>query len=227
MRPYYHWHRPHRLFWFILGAGTATFWIRSKQSAHFDEWKHTHPCTRHRIPNEAYPPPSNSQQQEPPAYPFLSTSADVNGAVQPESQAVKRQQGGNQYQGMVGEEGVRTMQPSSPEREESVRHRGHHRWGWSYPGRDSGAVSTPPPVDKWEDERKKLNDFSKKANETFQEISEATLDSLLSTVEGLKARLAENRAERERQAQELQALKEEQMRQYEEWKKQQPPRHIV
>jgi len=72
-----------------------------------------------------------------------------------------------------------------------------------------------------------METLGKQAQDTLTDLSEATLDTVLSTVETLKAKLAEHRAEKERQIRELQAMREEQLKQFEEWKKQQPPRHIV
>lgn len=47
-----------RLLWFIIGAGTSAFWIKSHQ-AH--EW-HARHCGRDRIPQDAYPPPSSLEE---------------------------------------------------------------------------------------------------------------------------------------------------------------------
>ncbi|KAJ3483112.1 hypothetical protein NLI96_g6539 [Meripilus lineatus] len=91
-----------------------------------------------------------------------------------------------------------------------------------YPARGDGDGA-----DRWDEDRKRMNDFGRQAQETFTELSEATLDSLLTTIEMLKAKLAEQKAQREKEDRELEALRQEQQRQYEEWKRQQPPRHIV
>lgn len=54
MHPYWHWHRgPSRLWWFVIGAVTATWWHKSKE---YHRYKLEH-CSRHRIPSEAYPGP--------------------------------------------------------------------------------------------------------------------------------------------------------------------------
>jgi len=66
--------------------------------------------------------------------------------------------------------------------------------GPSYnPQYDTRAGSAP-----W-DEGERMLAFSRQAGDKVTELSEATLDSLLSTVEALKAKLAEHRAEREKQ----------------------------
>lgn len=62
MYPYYRWSckPPSRLLWFCLGAGSALWWLKSKE-AHSYHLKAKF-CSRHRIPPEAYPlpgPPSH------------------------------------------------------------------------------------------------------------------------------------------------------------------------
>jgi len=96
-------------------------------------------------------------------------------------------------------------------------------------------VPPPPmPVDRWDEQR--VQALGKQATDTISELSEATLDSVLATVQSLKTKLAENRAQREQHLREMQALKEDQYKMFEEWKKQQEqrsqqqrsePRHIV
>lgn len=48
-----------RLLWFLIGAGTTAFWIKSH---HAHEWQ-VRNCWRDRIPQDAYPPPSAAQGQ--------------------------------------------------------------------------------------------------------------------------------------------------------------------
>ncbi|KAJ7281799.1 hypothetical protein C8J57DRAFT_1173799 [Mycena rebaudengoi] len=55
---------------------------------------------------------------------------------------------------------------------------------------------------QWEEEKIKLQAFGKQAEEAMTQLSEATLDSVLTTVETLKQKLVEHRAERQK-AQEL------------------------
>ncbi|KAF9471755.1 hypothetical protein BDN70DRAFT_887758 [Pholiota conissans] len=80
---------------------------------------------------------------------------------------------------------------------------------------DHTPMPTPPPpfralkdaVDGWEKEQDELIDakkahiakVSRQAVDTMTELTEATLESVLTTAEALKAKLAEHRAERERQ----------------------------
>ncbi|KAK7686383.1 hypothetical protein QCA50_010607 [Cerrena zonata] len=190
MHPYWHWHhRPSRLLWFVIGATTATWWIKSREY-HRDHYKMRH-CSRRQIPAEAYPMPASS-----------------SAPLVPDASA-------NPSKVTIPAERTQMLPPmaQSPSTE----------WGWGW----NSSESHPRHVDPWEDSRGRTDELSNRANEKFMEISEATIDSVLSTVESLKARLAEHRAQREQQAKALQAMQEEQARQFEEWKKNQPPRHIV
>ncbi|KAH9839872.1 uncharacterized protein C8Q71DRAFT_892487 [Rhodofomes roseus] len=141
-----------RILWFLIGAGTATWWFKSHQ-AH--EWKTRH-CWRDRIPQDAYPMPSGA----PPA---------AYNASQAEEQ--KREYG--------------------------------KRWGWSWSSKDGHkSWQSPPPAQE------------------ISELSEATLDSVLATVQSLKVKLAEARTQREQHLQQMQALKDEQYKMFEQWRKQ-------
>jgi hypothetical protein len=51
----------------------------------------------------------------------------------------------------------------------------------------------------WEMENDRIRDISKQAGDTVTELSMATLETLLTTVDTLKAKLAENRARREQE----------------------------
>jgi hypothetical protein len=51
---HWHWHRPSRLLWFAFGAMTGAWFMKHKECA--DNYKVKH-CSRHQIPQEAYPPP--------------------------------------------------------------------------------------------------------------------------------------------------------------------------
>jgi len=88
----------------------------------------------------------------------------------------------------------------------------------------SRATPSPPPMpfgwsnQQWEEEKEKMWAMGRQAGDTMSELSESTLENVLSTVESLKAKLAEHRAEREQQRK----LFEQQM---EERKKE--PRHYV
>jgi len=50
----------------------------------------------------------------------------------------------------------------------------------------------------WEAEREKIKKFGNEASETIIDVTEASLDSVLSAVDTLKKKLAEQRAEREK-----------------------------
>ncbi|EJF64232.1 hypothetical protein DICSQDRAFT_53887 [Dichomitus squalens LYAD-421 SS1] len=107
------------------------------------------------------------------------------------------------------------------------------------PSPDAQNAPTPGTVDKWDRERAPEKDVVQQATETITELSEATLNNLLVTVESLKAKLAEHRMQREQQERELQALREAKFKQFEEWQRQQeqllkedvgkdgPPRRLV
>ncbi|EPS94568.1 hypothetical protein FOMPIDRAFT_1091077, partial [Fomitopsis schrenkii] len=151
-----------RLLWFLIGAGTTAFWIKSH---HAHEWQ-VRNCWRDRIPQDAYPPPSAAQGQ---------TQAMPTGAP-----AVP-------------------AQPSSP---------------------TPHVLPPPMPTDRWDEERLRVQNLGKQATETISELSEATLDSVLATVQSLKVKLAEARKEREQHLQQMQSLKDEQTKLFEEWRKQ-------
>ncbi|PCH44226.1 hypothetical protein WOLCODRAFT_138840 [Wolfiporia cocos MD-104 SS10] len=94
----------------------------------------------------------------------------------------------------------------------------------------------PMPSDRWEEDHLRVHALGKQAGNTISELSEATLDSVLSTVQSLKAKLAETRAQHERQVAAEEALKSEQFKLFEEWQKEQEekkkagaskPRHLV
>ncbi|KAJ7115842.1 hypothetical protein C8R44DRAFT_628261 [Mycena epipterygia] len=50
---------------------------------------------------------------------------------------------------------------------------------------------------QWEEEKLKLQAIGRQAEEAMAKLSEATLDSVMTTMEALKAKLAEHRAQRE------------------------------
>ncbi|KAI0791084.1 hypothetical protein C8Q75DRAFT_759232 [Abortiporus biennis] len=131
----------------------------------------------------------------------------------------------NAYQAPHARTASQSPNGDLPVDEKSSEKRDAGGCGWSRWHRVNAPPVPPPPI-KRDEEQQKLDELGKKANETFEELSEATLDKLMSAIISLKAKLAENRAQREHQARQLQALKEEQARQYEEWRRQQPPTHL-
>ncbi|KAL0951906.1 hypothetical protein HGRIS_008561 [Hohenbuehelia grisea] len=56
---------------------------------------------------------------------------------------------------------------------------------------------------RWEQEKEKMRDLGQQAGDMMTELSEATLDSVISTVEIFKAKLLENRARREEQQKQI------------------------
>jgi len=73
-------------------------------------------------------------------------------------------------------------------------------------GRSSALPPSTPVVwgDKeWEEEKVKMWAMGQQAGDTVSDFSEAALENVLSAVETLKAKLAEHRAQRERQRQPL------------------------
>ena len=53
----WHWHRPSRLLWFMVGAVTGAWAMKHKEGA--DNYRVRH-CSRYQIPQEAYPPPQGT-----------------------------------------------------------------------------------------------------------------------------------------------------------------------
>lgn len=71
---------------------------------------------------------------------------------------------------------------------------------------------------EWDAEKEKMKAFGKQAQDAMTDMSEATLDSLLTTVTTLKQKLAQHRAQREQQ----EKLLEEEIEQH----KKHPPRFV-
>jgi len=66
-------------------------------------------------------------------------------------------------------------------------------------------------IQQWDEEKDRLLALGRQAGDTVSDLSEATLDSVQSLVESLKAKLIEHRIQRERQEKYLEGqLKEEQ-----------------
>jgi len=158
MYPYHHhghWHHfhrgPRRFFWFLIGAGVATFWIKSKEENReramgMGWWGH---CHRQAI--QAAPAPVQSYEQSPAhasarPWGWRPDERWANGA-HPAPRAVAS----DSAQSPIAEGGMRSQQETG-----------------------------------------------KQAGDKLVELSEATLDTVLTTVEVLKAKLAEHRAEREK-----------------------------
>jgi len=76
---------------------------------------------------------------------------------------------------------------------------------WSTSG-VAKAINGIPPAElsnnDWNEEKQRVAELSQSAGDKLAELSEATLDTVLTTVEVLKAKLAEHRAERDKQLEE-------------------------
>ncbi|KAI0923839.1 hypothetical protein AcW1_006686 [Taiwanofungus camphoratus] len=204
-----------RLFWFVAGAATAGFWIKSHQ-AH--EWRERY-CQRACIPQQAYTVPNALP-------PVSATSPSVNEGSTPDVSA-----------------DANVNAPTNQASGGALEQRGR-TWGWGWGcgsnsgfgptmGLDRGRGSdraqqmshtppTPMPTDRWEEEKHRMQAIGKQATDTVSDLSEATLETLLSTVQALKAKLAESRAQRDEQLQQLrqlQASRDDQFKQFEEWRK--------
>ncbi|KAL7280783.1 hypothetical protein ACG7TL_005727 [Trametes sanguinea] len=258
MHPYwYHAHRcgrgTSRLFWFLLGGASATWWY-----THHDvhAWQERRACWRDRIPQDAYPAPG-SVPPPPPA-----TSQQAPGApVQPNGGGQTQPQQDHRWERWGWGSWSREQQQQQQQQEnQSPR----ERWGWGAWGRDARAQQpqqqqqppqgaqapfpTPTPAQPhapmqsppraggpWEREGawgppgplpatmekagREEKDIVQQATDTITELSEATLNNLLVTIESLKSKLAEHRAQREQQERELQALREAKFKQFEEWQR--------
>ncbi|TBU43528.1 hypothetical protein BD309DRAFT_960500, partial [Dichomitus squalens] len=243
-----YWHHAHRcgptrsrLLWFVLGAGVASWWHVHKEHAGWYQARH---CGRDRIPQHAYPapgaplPPSFSIPAAPsPDAQNAHANAPTPGTVD------KWDRWGWGQWGKGSSPGQENPPNGNPNAH-------WDRWGWGNRGPHAGAgSSTQPqrPEGAWgppmpmpaSSERAPEKDVVQQATETITELSEATLNNLLVTVESLKAKLAEHRMQREQQERELQALREAKFKQFEEWQRQQeqllkedvgkdgPPRRLV
>lgn len=165
----HHWHRrgPSRFVWFVLGATAASLFMKHK-ACH--EYKVSH-CMQHRIPPEAYPPPTTTTQA-----PSTATTT-----------ATQTSPG-------VGEGGE--MQQQQHPRSSEDWHWRQRRWEWSWPPREGvhghhpqtqgpapgqngqgqsgqGQGQTYPTVlpakpEGWEDETQRLQRMTQQAAETVR-----------------------------------------------------------
>ncbi|KAI0675516.1 hypothetical protein C8Q78DRAFT_1004844 [Trametes maxima] len=249
MYPYHHVYRcgraTSRFFWFAFGAVTATWW-----HTHHDVrgWHEARACLRDRIPQDAYPAPGAA-----PAFP-TPPPADHTQNASDAGQARPHDGGGRwgwgwgwnswpreQQEGQGGRDdrgGWGGWHREARAQQEGERQRwGHGPWQRDPRTRQEGAWGPPmPPAAEKAGQSDK--DIVQQATDTITELSEATLNNLLATVESLKAKLAEHRVQREQQERELQALREAKFKQFEEWQRQQqeqqakekaaePPRRLV
>ncbi|EIW58661.1 uncharacterized protein TRAVEDRAFT_47803 [Trametes versicolor FP-101664 SS1] len=240
-----------RFFWFAFGAGFATWW-HCHHDAH--AWVEARQCMRDRIPQRAYPPPGTA----------LPPSPFPNGPQDPAEPQPQAQMQGPPPQRNDGHGRHRHWDRwdhwgwwGGRERDARAQQQDGGRAGWGPAGRDSaapgwgrdaaareGAWGPPPPPATHipgSQPGQGEKDIVQQATDTITELSEATLNNLLVTVESLKAKLAEHRMQREQQEREIQALREAKFKQFEEWQRQlqaqqekeaaekaaEPPRRLV
>ncbi|KAI8996552.1 hypothetical protein BD414DRAFT_478373 [Trametes punicea] len=227
---YPHWHHAYRcgrttsrLFWFAVGAGAATWW-----HCHHDAraWHQARVCWRDRIPQNAYPAPGSLPPPPPPSSPSASPAPTANQPPSPPEAAngQPQNQGGRDKWGWGPWGRDSRAQQSQQQQQPGQETQSQSKPGWGPWGRDNkqdGAWGPPMPVPgTFERPGQGEKDIVQQATETITELSEATLNQLLVTIESLKSKLAEHRAQREQQERELQALREAKFRQFEEWQRQ-------
>nr|VWO94676.1 DHA14-like major facilitator [Ganoderma boninense] len=229
---HHHWHHAHRcgratsrLFWFFVGAGTATWWHCHKD---YHAWQYAHACGRDRIPQHAYPAPGAAP---PTPTPTPATAADEQGPTPGTIDNRDRRGWGHGWGRGWGQWGN--------ENGNGANGNGNWEVGVGQPRaereREAGRPMGPRHLAS---EKAPEKDIMEQATNTIADLSEATLNNLLVTVESLKAKLAEHRAQRDQQERELQTLREAReakFKQFEEWQRQQAqeqkqekesPRHL-
>jgi len=161
MHPYHFhsmgpWRRgPSRLVWFLIGAATATWWLKRKDT---DRRIFGH-CMRPSI--QSSPSQSTDSSAPPPTNPGWPQSLSeiprvINNIPQVHSSPT----------------------PSSPAPLVEWEKRQEQQWDL---------------------EKEHIARISRQATDAMVDLTEATLESVLSTAESLKAKLAEHRAQREKQ----------------------------
>ncbi|KIK99793.1 hypothetical protein PAXRUDRAFT_65485, partial [Paxillus rubicundulus Ve08.2h10] len=141
MHPF-HYHRPSRVFWFIIGAGVATGWpyLREHRARSF-------PCLM-------------------------------------------------QQRRAEGQDGGRSGNTSRPSDATGPQEGGRSVWNSSWaPAPDRASVGWNQ--QEWETDKEQLRNLQKRAGEAAVDLSDSTLDSIISAAESLKAKLAAHRAQRE------------------------------
>jgi len=161
------------LLWFIIGAGAATYWHRSHEMhAHGHYWHCVSHANRRRIEDV-------QAQQQAAATTHSDASVPSSNAPAPSlsTSAALSSQFGN------------GMQPTPPQ---------PPRWAWANASQSSDGTFGWNQKE-WEEDKERLRELQRRAQDTMVEMSESTLDSILSTVESMKGKLAEHRALREQQ----------------------------
>ncbi|KAG7093734.1 hypothetical protein E1B28_007385 [Marasmius oreades] len=194
-RPPFHWHswyhhhrdahRPSRLLWFLLGAGTATFVIFRKEAHRNSEanWGH---CRK--VPVQAPPQMQANLERERSIEPF---QIPVPQHVQPRIPI------------------DHTLPPSSTSTQTQTASPAGHSYPFQW-----GFQSFEQQRAQWEQDRERL---LKKAHEAMSDMSETTLESLSGTIETLRAKLADHRAQREKQQKQLEQELEEKKKNSPRW----------
>ncbi|KAH9935920.1 uncharacterized protein BXZ73DRAFT_76735 [Epithele typhae] len=238
-----------RFLWFFFGAGTATWWHYHKDGhRHYNEWLAARQCGRDLIPQQAYPlPGAPGTQTEAAANPNQPTTPGTidkrdrwgwnwswsTGPHGPSGSGSAEWHRGHPWGRPEWSQQQQQQQQQGQDSWNGERHWG--RWGRAPPPaatpvRPEGAWGPPSPMPTAPDAEK---DVVQQATDTITDFSETTLNNLLVTVESLKSKLAEHRAQREQQEREIQALREAKFKQFEEWQRQQeakkddPPRRLV
>ncbi|KAF8351179.1 hypothetical protein F5887DRAFT_196146 [Amanita rubescens] len=160
----YHFHRPSRAFWFLVGAASAALWIKHREYRNIERGGYG-PCVRQRAIQSA------SQQQG-----ALAETSRLNVAP-PTSPSLTAQTPETLHS---VSRAINNLPPAD---------------GWSFGERRQ--------MEKWEEDKEKLIDFTVRATDAIADMSESTLDTVLSTIENLKTKIVEHRARREKQRERL------------------------
>ena len=166
--------RPSRLLWFVLGAFSATWFFKHKEACRY---KVAH-CVRYQIPQEAYPHPglNNHAQQQQPQQPPPQYSESPN---QSQSQTTPHPSlpSAAYPAGAAATPSHSTLPPPSPPQTPLTQQDGCHRpWGWGqgcgstnaweWGSRPGMEAHRPFPADRWDEDRKRMHDIGRQAQET-------------------------------------------------------------
>ncbi|KAF5346568.1 hypothetical protein D9758_013453 [Tetrapyrgos nigripes] len=180
-----------RLFWFVVGAGAATWW-------------HKHHDESHHIQQGSGPSHGGCSSQSNKSW---GQGAPNNGGV------------GLSANPMASSNSNSQAQPTNGSWNTSLSSR-IPSWSGGFGVDMSPPQATPEQATSSVvfEERKKIMDLGQHIGNTVSELSEATLDTLMSSAAALKAKLTEQRLQRERLEQER--------KQEEEYRRMNPPRYV-
>uniref|UniRef100_A0A0W0G5R4 Uncharacterized protein n=1 Tax=Moniliophthora roreri TaxID=221103 RepID=A0A0W0G5R4_MONRR len=177
------WHRrPSRLLWFLIGAGTASFYFARKDARENGQLYGGY-CRK--VPVQAPPMmQANLEQSQKPSHwriPYPNPP-HMQPQTPPSMQQIQRP---SEYitQSQVPVDHTSSLIHQVTEKPP------HFTWGKGFETFEQQRV-------QWEQERDRL---VKKAQEAMTEMSEVTLDSLSSTIEALRTKLSEHKMEKEKQ----------------------------